>query len=49
VSKMAKVTWCDLGSVGRVVQTLRDRRLAPPWVAAWGSTTDIMRNHTVAP
>jgi hypothetical protein len=49
VSKLANVTWCDLGSVGPVVRTLRDLRQAPPWVAAWGSTTDIMRNHTVAP
>lgn len=34
VSKLPAVTWCDLGSPGRVLRTLADLGLTPPWLAA---------------
>lgn len=44
VSKMADVTWCDLGSVERVVRTLRHLRIEPPWMAAVSSAMDNVRS-----
>jgi hypothetical protein len=34
VQPMCDLSWCDLGTPRRVLDLIRARRLAPPWLAA---------------
>ncbi|HEY7249834.1 MAG TPA: sugar phosphate nucleotidyltransferase [Methylomirabilota bacterium] len=47
VMPMSNVTWCDLGSVGRVLRTLSHLHIGPPWMAALHPPANIMLDGSV--